>query len=153
MSVKTWLLTSFRELFLYHYKSLEFRAELFALIIAPSCKSAKECDFTTLKEVAAQIYGGDRHRQEVFLNIVKEYAAMILRNAPASYNEAVKDINRKIKANKGFALKINMNHINRFLKADISEDKQLLQRRIAEFLEQQYNLVAATQKAKKEESL
>ncbi|MDR0762247.1 MAG: hypothetical protein LBF13_04280 [Campylobacteraceae bacterium] len=137
MSIKSWLLTVFRELFLYHYKSLEFRAEIFALIIAPSCKSAKDCNFKILKEVAMAIYGNDRHRQDVFLNIVREYTAMILRNAPASYDEAIRDINRKVKADKSFAMKINMNHINRFLRDDISEDKQLLQQRIAEFLEYQ----------------
>ncbi|MDR2635492.1 MAG: hypothetical protein LBC08_01545 [Campylobacteraceae bacterium] len=137
MSVRTWLLTAFRELFLYHYKSLEFRAELFALIIAPSCKSARECNFQVLKEVAAEIYKNDRHRQGVFLNIVREYIAIILRNAPASYNEAIKDISRKVKANKSLAVKINMNHINRFLRDDIPEDRRILQLRISEFLEDQ----------------
>ncbi|MDR2790272.1 MAG: hypothetical protein LBB59_04795 [Campylobacteraceae bacterium] len=136
MGVKTWLLTVFRELFLYHYKSLEFRAEIFALIIAPSCKSAKECNFKILKETASEIYKNDLHRQGVFINIVKEYVAMILRNAPASYDEAVKDINRKVRANKSFAMKINMEHINRFLRNDISEEKQILQQRLAEFLEE-----------------
>ncbi|MDR2081558.1 MAG: hypothetical protein LBP54_06705 [Campylobacteraceae bacterium] len=135
MGVKTWLLTVFRELFLYHYKSLEFRAEIFALIIAPACKSVKECNFEILKKTASEIYKNDLHRQGVFLNIVKEYTAIILRNAPASYDEAVKDINRKVKANKSLAMKINMKHINRFLRDDISEEKQILQQRIAEFLE------------------
>ncbi|MDR1007924.1 MAG: hypothetical protein LBL65_05090 [Campylobacteraceae bacterium] len=137
MGAKTWLLTVFRELFLYHYKSLEFRAEIFALIIASGCKNAKEYNLNTLKEIAVDIYGNDRHRRGVLLNIVKEYVAMILRNAPASYDEAVKDINRKIKSNKSLAIKINMNHIDRFLRDDIDESKQLLQRRIAEFLEDQ----------------
>ncbi|MDR1614090.1 MAG: hypothetical protein LBS26_00780 [Campylobacteraceae bacterium] len=137
MSVKSWLLTVFRELFLYHYKSLEFRAEIFALIMSSGCKSVKECDFETLKEVAAEIYANDKHRQEVFINIVKEYAAMILRNAPASYDEAVKDINRKTRANKSFAAKISPSHINRFLKDNMDENRQLLQQRIKEFLEDQ----------------
>lgn len=137
MSVKSWLLTVFRELFLYHYKSLEFRAEIFALIMSPGCKSFKECDFKTLKEVAAEIYANDRHRQEVFLNIVREYVVMILRNAPASYGEAVKDINHKVKINKSLATKINMDHINRFLRNDTAENRQLLQQRIKEFLEEQ----------------
>jgi hypothetical protein len=134
MGVKTWLLTVFRELFLYHYKSLEFRAEIFALIIAPSCKSVKECDFETLKKTASEIYKNDLHRQGVFLNIVKEYMAIILRNAPTSYDEAVKDINHKVRTNKSFAMKINIEHINRFLRNDISEEKQILQQRIVEFL-------------------
>ena len=137
MSIKTWLLTSFRELFLYHHKSLEFRAEIFALIIAPSCVNLKEYDFETLKEVAAEVYNNNKHRQDVLLNITKEYISMILRNPSYSYDEAVRDINRKIKLNKTFAAKINMNHINRFLKKDISEDRRLLQQRIAEFLEKQ----------------
>ncbi|MDR0665961.1 MAG: hypothetical protein LBF71_00975 [Campylobacteraceae bacterium] len=153
MSVKSWLLTVFRELFLYHYKSLEFRAEVFALIIAPGCKNAKDCSFKILKEVAAEIYKNDRHRQDVFLNITRGYAAMILRNEPASYDEAIKDINRKVRANKSFAMKINMNHINRFLRDDISEDKRFLQQRIAEFLEDQSKEASCPINIVKSESL
>ncbi|MDR2099346.1 MAG: hypothetical protein LBP40_00785 [Campylobacteraceae bacterium] len=153
MSIKTWLLTVFRELFLSHYESLEFRAEIFALIIAPSCKSAKECNFTLLKEIAEEIYKNDRHRQGVFLNIVKEYVSIILRNAPASYDEAVKDINNKVKANKKLAVKINMIHINKFLRDDLSENKQLLQQRIAEFLEEASKEASCPINSAKHESL
>ncbi|MDR3346675.1 MAG: hypothetical protein LBS73_05835 [Campylobacteraceae bacterium] len=136
MSIKSWFLTSFREIFLYHYRSLEFRAKVFALIIAPSCESAKVCDFTTLKKVAEEIYA-DRHRREVFLNIIKEYIAVILRNPATAYDEAVRDINRKVKIDKNLAKKIDMSHINRFVKADLSEERRLLQQRITEFLEVQ----------------
>ncbi|MDR3177653.1 MAG: hypothetical protein LBT96_01590 [Campylobacteraceae bacterium] len=137
MSIKTWFLTVFRELFLYHYKSLEFRAKLFALIAAPSYESAKEHDRELLREIAAEIYKGDRHRQGVFLNIVKEYMITILRNPSIAYDEVVKDINHKVKMDKKLAEKINISHLGRFLKTDISEDKRLLQQRIFEFLEEQ----------------
>jgi site-specific recombinase XerC len=141
MSIKTWFLTVFRELFLYHYKSLEFRAKVFALIIAPSCDSIKECDAELLKRVAAEIYKDDKHRQGVFLNTVKEYMSLLLRNPATTYNEAVKDINRSVKTNKKLANKINMEYLNRFLKTDISEDRRLLQQRIIEFLEEQSKTV------------
>jgi hypothetical protein len=137
MSIKTWFLTAFREPFLYHYTSLEFRAKVFALIIAPSYESAKEYDYKLLKEIAAEIYEGDRHRQGVFLNIVKEYIATILRNPSVAYDEIVKEINRKVKNNKKLAEKINIEHLSRFLNTDINEDKRLLQQRIFEFLEGQ----------------
>jgi hypothetical protein len=50
-------------------------------------------------------------------------------------------------------MKINMNHINRFLRNDINEDKQILQQRIAEFLEDQSKEAACPINAVKNESL
>ncbi|MDR1461114.1 MAG: hypothetical protein LBI78_05665 [Campylobacteraceae bacterium] len=137
MSIKTWFLTTFREPFLYHYTSLEFRAKVFALIIAPSYESAKEYDHNLLKGIAAQIYESDKHRQGVFTNIVKEYISVILRNPSVAYDEFVKEINRKVKTDKKLAEKINMEHLSRFLNTNISEDRRLLQQRIFEFLEEQ----------------
>ncbi|MDR2342443.1 MAG: hypothetical protein LBD84_05335 [Campylobacteraceae bacterium] len=141
MGIKTWFLTVFRELFLYHYKSLEFRAKLFALIIAPGYESTKEYDRKILKEIAEEIYKSDKHRQGVFLNLVKEYMTTILRNPSIAYDEIVKEINRKTKMDKNLAKKINIEHLNKFLRTDIGENKRLLQQRIFEFLEEQSKII------------
>ncbi|MDR0407466.1 MAG: hypothetical protein LBH45_00885 [Campylobacteraceae bacterium] len=137
MSIKTWFLTTFRESFLYHYTSLEFRAKVFALIIAPSYEDTKEHDCKLLKEIAADVYEGDKHRQDVFVNIIKEYITIILKNPSVAYDEIVKEINRNVKTDKKLSKKINTEHLKRFLKTDISEDRRLLQQRIFEFLEEQ----------------
>jgi hypothetical protein len=134
MGVKTWLLTSFREIFLYHYKSLEFRAEVLALVIAPTCGQGRKWDSETLKQTAAEIYPSDHHRRDVLINIVKNYIALILRHSDA-YDEAVRDINRKIKANRTLGSKINMEHVRRFERDDMEEEHRLLQTRIIEFLD------------------
>ncbi|MDR0579703.1 MAG: hypothetical protein LBG21_03775 [Campylobacteraceae bacterium] len=141
MGIKTWFLTAFRELFLYHYKSLEFRAKLFALIIAPCCESAKEYNLKILEEIAEEIYKSDKHRQGVLLNLVKEYTNTILRNPSVACDEIIKEINRKVKIDKKLAKKINMEHLNKFLRTDIDENKQLLQQRIFEFLEEQSKIL------------
>lgn len=141
MSIKVWFLTAFREMFVYHHKSLEFRAEVFAVLIAPNCKNVKECDCEALKSIAELIYA-NKYRQEVFINTVKEYIAVLLRNPLNAYNEAIKDINRKVKTNKEFAKKIEPELLKRFLNENLDEEKRLLQTRIYEFLEEQSKTAA-----------
>ncbi|MDR0468066.1 MAG: hypothetical protein LBG67_04360 [Campylobacteraceae bacterium] len=135
MSIRTWLISSFREIFLYHYRSLEFRAKIFALIIAAGTNEKKEYSLERLKEVASEIYVDDKKRQEVLIRTTKEYICKILNNPRFGFDDFVKDVDLNVKIKKELIDKINLDHIKRFVKDDISEDKKILQLRVYEFFE------------------
>lgn len=136
LGLKTWVISSFREIFLYHYRSLEFRAKLFALVIAAGINDIKEFDFKELKVVASEIYPQNEKRQEIFLHATKEYIERILANPKLGFDDFVKDIDFETKVKKELKEKINLEHIKRFLKEDIVEEKKILQLRIYEFFEE-----------------
>ena len=135
MSIRTWLISSFREIFLYHYRSLEFRAKIFALIIAAGTNEKKEYSLERLKEVASEIYVDDKKRQEVLIRTTKEYICKILNNPRFGFDDFVKDVDLNVKIKKELIDKINLDHIRRFVKDNISEDKKILQLRVYEFFE------------------
>jgi hypothetical protein len=134
LSIKAWLISSFREFFLYHHHSLEFRAKIFALVIA-ACDNEKKDEYDKLKEIANEIYPDDKKRQEVLVHATKEYVKKILNNQKFGFDEFIKEIDFKIKTKKDFVKKIDLVHIKKLMRDDISENKKILQLRIYEFLE------------------
>lgn len=135
MSVKTWIISSFREIFLYHHRSLEFRAKVFALMIAACFTKEKECNYNELKEVANNIYPNDKKRQQVLIHTTKEYVQKILSNPKYGFDEYIKDINLEVKTKKDFIKKIDLEDLKKFINNDIPEEKRILQLRIYEFFE------------------
>ncbi|MFV0481825.1 MAG: hypothetical protein ACK5LP_07560 [Campylobacteraceae bacterium] len=135
MSIKTWFFSSFREVFLYHHRSLEFRAKTYALIMAPLVEDIKEYDFALLRDVANETYVDDKKRQEILVHTVKNYIAVILKGKCTIYDEFIKDILLDVKMRKELTKKVNLEQLKRFFGENLPEDKMLLQKRIYEFFE------------------
>lgn len=133
-STKTFFLSFFRELFVYHHTSLEFRAKLFASMIA-SNKIDKSCEYTVLKKIAKEIYKDDEYRVDVLVHTTKEYVNKILQTDSLGIDRLLLDIDRQIKKHKRFVEKINMNHLRSFYACNGDEETVLLQTRILEFYE------------------
>ena len=62
--IKFKFLSLFREIFIYHHRSLEFRAKVFATIIAAKLNPDEE-DFETLYDISNEIYKNDENRKRV----------------------------------------------------------------------------------------
>jgi len=133
-STKTFFLSFFRELFVYHHTSLEFRAKLFASMIA-SNKIDNSCEYKVLKKIAEEIYDYDEYRVEVLVHTTKEYVNKLVQNDSLDIDCLLVDIDREIKKNKRFVEKINMNHLRSFYACNGDEETVLLQTRILEFYE------------------
>jgi len=133
-STKTFFLSFFRELFVYHHTSLEFRAKLFASMIA-SNKIDNSCEYKVLKKIAKEIYKDDEYRVDVLVHTTKEYVNKIIQNESLDIDCLLIDIDRQIKKHKRFAEKINMNHLRSFYACNGDEETVLLQTRILEFYE------------------
>jgi len=133
-STKTFFLSFFRELFVYHHTSLEFRAKLFASMIA-SNQIDNSCEYVMLKKIAKEIYKDDEYRVDVLVHTTKEYVSKIIQNDSLDIDHLILDIDRELKRHKRFIDKINMNHLRSFYACNGDEDTILLQTRILEFYE------------------
>jgi hypothetical protein len=133
-SAKTFFLSFFRELFVYHHTSLEFRAKLFASMIATN-KIDNTCEYKVLKKIAKDIYDEDEYRVDVLVHTTKEYVNKIIQNDSLDIDRLLLDIDKEIKKNKRFVDKINMNHLRSFYSCNGDEETALLQTRILEFYE------------------
>ncbi|WP_024954460.1 hypothetical protein [Sulfurospirillum arcachonense] len=133
-SAKTFFLSFFRELFVYHHTSLEFRAKLFAAMIATN-KIDDIGEYKILKKIAKDIYEDDEYRVDVLVHTTKEYVNKIILNDSLDIDCLLLDIDKEIKKNKRFVEKINMDHLRRFYAFNGDEDTMLLQTRVLEFFE------------------
>jgi len=133
-STKTFFLSFFRELFVYHHTSLEFRAKLFASMIA-SNKIDNSCEYKVLKKIAEDIYKDDEYRVDVLVHTTKEYVNKIIQNDSLDIDCLLIDIDKEIRKHKRFVEKINMNHLRSFYACNGDEETILLQTRILEFYE------------------
>lgn len=137
-SAKTFFLSFFRELFVYHHTSLEFRAKLFASMIATN-KIDNSCEYKVLKKIAKEIYHDDEYRVDVLVHTTKEYVNKILQNDSLDIDCLLLDIDKEIKKEKRFSDKINMDHLRSFYSCNGDEETILLQTRILEFYESEIN--------------
>ena len=133
-STKIFFLSFFRELFVYHHTSLEFRAKLFASMIA-SNQVDNSCEYVVLKKIAEEIYGDDEYRVDVLVHTTKEYVNKITQNDSLDIDHLLLDIDKEMRRHKRFVDKINMNHLRSFYACNGDEDVILLQTRILEFYE------------------
>ena len=132
--LKTKFLSFFREFFIHHHKSLEFRAKLFAAMIA-SNKKDDEVEYEILKNIAKEIYK-DEYRANVLVETTKEYVDKILKINSLNIDALIRDIDRELRKNPRYVKKINIRHLKKFLvdKNHTDEETYLLQLRILEFL-------------------
>ncbi len=129
----TWLafLSIFRELFVYHHRSLEFRAKFFAAVISAD-PNANTQTYNILKKIALEIYGHDEKRIEILIKVTKEYVQKIHYDNGLRLDEIIFDLNKLMANNKKFIKKINLNHLKRLQNKE-DEDVMLTQERIIEF--------------------
>jgi len=137
-SAKTFFLSFFRELFVYHHTSLEFRAKLFASMIA-SNKVDNSCEYKTLKKIAKEIYKDDEYRVDVLVHTTREYVNKIVQNDSLDIDHLILDIDKELKRHKRFINKINMDHLRSFYSCNGDEETILLQTRILEYYESEIN--------------
>ncbi len=134
-SIKGWFLSFFREVFVYHNSSLEFRAKLLAAMIATN-QHMDECEIKILENIAKEIYPDDEARVDVLVRTTKEYVKKIIEKNGLELNELIKSINRELKEEKRFCEKVNIERLSRFLECSQGdEETQLTQTRILEYLQ------------------
>jgi len=123
----------FREIFVHHYSSLDFRAKIFALIIAANDKPKLD-NFILVKTLATQIYPDDPDRANMLLLSTKELIDKI-NNKKISVDSLIQSITNNVKLVPRYAKKINIEDLTQFLNFAEDEDAYAYQQNILEFLE------------------
>lgn len=124
---------AFRELFLYHHSSLEFRAKLFAAVIAADLE-ADECEFDVVKAAGMAVYN-DEDRSNTLVLTTREYVTKVLENNGLDIDELIDDIIRDLKAVPRYAKKIDIAQLRLLLECQNDRDVKMYQERMLALFE------------------
>ncbi len=130
---KHFFFNAFRELFLYHHSSLEFRAKLFAAPIAADLE-ADTCEYAVVEQAAKDIYG-DGDRAELLVLTVKEYVKKVIDNNGLGVDELIEDIIRDLKNVPRYAKKIDTQKLRPLLACQNDETTRIYQERMLALFE------------------
>lgn len=119
-SLKHFIFNAFRELFMHHHTSLEFRAKLFATIICADAKS-NECEFDLVKKAGMQIYN-DEDRSNTLVLTTREIVEKVLKNNGLDIDALIEDIIIDLKSVPRYALKIDLGQLEPLLECQHNQD-------------------------------
>jgi len=125
---------AFRELFVHHHGSLEFRAKVFALIISANEGSTVE-SYIMVKNIACDIYKDDLERANLLMLTTKEKVKKVKDNNGLDIDILVASIQKDLKIIPRYAKKINLEELKRFIPLSNDEDTIAYQTNILEFLQ------------------
>jgi len=126
--------SAFREIFVHHHGSLEFRAKIFALMIAVNTQPKVE-NFILVKKLALQIYTGDEDRANLLLLTTKELVEKVRGKNSLNLDLLVTTIQKELKIVPRYAKKIDIEPLKGFFDFCNDEDTLAYQKNIVEFLE------------------
>jgi len=132
--LKHYIFNAFREIFVHHHGSLEFRAKIFALVLAADETAPME-NFITVKEIGLHIYSGDEDRANLLLLTTKELVQKVRDNNGLNIDTLVQDILQELKIVPRYAKKIDIQSLRPILALTEDEDALAYQENILEFLE------------------
>jgi len=126
--------SAFREIFVHHHGSLEFRAKIFALMIAVN-ENPKVENFILVKKLALQIYKKDEDRANLLLLTTKELVEKVRGKNSLTLDLLVATIQKELKIVPRYAKKIDIESLKGFFEFSYNEDTLAYQKNIIEFLE------------------
>jgi len=132
--IKHYFFNAFREIFVHHHGSLEFRAKLFALLIAANEKPHVD-NFIKVKELALRIYNNDEDRANLLLLTTKELVEKVKKNNNLNLDSLIESIQKELKIVPRYARKIDIEALESFLEYAQDNETLLYQKNILEFLE------------------
>lgn len=132
-NLKHYLYTGLREVLVYHHSSLEFRAKVFAVIIAANHHPAA-CDYDLVFDAGMQIYK-DMDRANMLVLTTREYVQKVHKKNDLSIDDLIEDIRKEIRQIPRYAHKISPEQLLPLCECTVDEDTSTYQIRIIEFLE------------------
>ncbi len=133
-TIKNYFFSAFREIFIYHHSSLEFRAKTYAVLIASSKEPLYQYD-SILEEIASEIYT-ESDRAEALILTVKEYIKGIQIKKNRGEELLLIDMIRELRQIPRYALKIEPEHLERLKECTRDRDSKIYQSRIIDFLKE-----------------
>ena len=138
---------AFRELFVHHHGSLEFRAKIFALLIAADEDATVE-NYILIKKIGLELYKEDIDRADLLMLSSKELVKKVKENNGLDLDSLALNIQKQLKIVPRYAKKIDIDTLREFLQFTQSEDTLTYQENILEFLENMKNEILHQHKSK-----
>ena len=132
--IKHYFFSAFRELFVHHHGSLEFRAKIFALVIAANEKAKVE-NFIVVKDIAMNIYNGDTDRANLLMISTKELVQKVRDDNGLNIDNLISTILQELKIVPRYAKKIDLKALKPLTLLTHDEDTLSYQNNILEFLQ------------------
>jgi len=133
--IKHHFFNAFREIFVHHHGSLNFRAKIFALVIAAD-EDAKVENYIIVKQIALVIYKNDENRANLLMLATKELVAKVRCNNGLYVDTLVNNIQKELKIIPRYAKKIDVDSLKPLLQLSFDEDTISYQNNILEFLQE-----------------
>lgn len=132
--IKTYFFNAFREIFVYHHSSLEFRAKIYTVLIASGNQPFHHYQ-PSLEEIASEIYH-EQERAETLVMTVQEYLKSIQTKKHLADGPILTDIIKELRLVPRYALKIEPDHLIKLQQCTLDEDSKIYQDRLIDFLSQ-----------------
>ncbi|WP_373003359.1 hypothetical protein [Sulfurimonas sp.] len=125
--------SAFREFFVHHHGSLEFRAKIFALIIV-SNEEISDDSYLIVKNAGMDIYHNDEDRANLLMLSTKELVKKVQDNNGLDIDTLVSHIQKELKIIPRYAKKIDIDSLHPIV--DLTRDRDTIsyQENILEFL-------------------
>jgi len=133
-TLKHHFFNAFREIFVHHHGSLDFRAKIFALVIAANPKAKVE-NYIIVKEAGMKIYENDENRANLLMLSTKELVKKVHDNNGLYIDTLVANIQHALKIVPRYAKKIDIDSLRPLLELTHDPDIIAYQENILEFLE------------------
>ena len=125
--------SAFREFFVHHHGSLEFRAKIFALVISANENPPDEA-YEVVKDIGMNIYNGDEKRSDLLMISTQELIQKAKENH-FDIDYLVNSILKELKVVPRYAKKIDTRALKPLLLLSHDQDTILYQENILEFLQ------------------
>lgn len=135
--IKNNFFRAFREIFIHHHGSLEFRAKLFALLIVVNENIANEV-FDLINSYGMKIYN-DRERANLLMLTVQELLKKVKEKNGLDVDTLIANIQKDLKIVPRYAKKIDVDVLREILYFTHDNDILAYQMNIIEFLEKEKN--------------
>ncbi|QOY52810.1 hypothetical protein [Candidatus Sulfurimonas baltica] len=132
--IKHHFFSAFRELFVHHHGSLEFRAKLFALMVAANIESRVE-SYEIVKKIGMDIYKNDPDRANLLMLSTKELVNKVKDNNGLDIDTLIANIQKDLKMVPRYAKKIDVDSLKQLLVLSHDNDIISYQGNILEFLQ------------------
>ena len=132
--IKHHFFSAFREFFVHHHGSLEFRAKILALVIAAQ-ERVKVENYIIVKEIGNSIYKNDEDRANLLMISTKELVKKVKDNNGLDIDTLVSHIQKELKIVPRYAKKIDIESLKPLLALSHDNDTISYQENIIEFLQ------------------
>ena len=130
--IRNFFFSAFREIFIYHHNSLNFRAKIFALLIAASDNKG-DCCYAAVEISGAKIYK-DETRVNALVLATKELVEKVHSDNGLNIDHLVDDIVEELKLFARYADKINIDLLEPIVSCSHNKDTKAYQASILRFL-------------------